>query len=308
MVLPGACSEPAAVHRPARREPAARDPHRIAAGQGDVALAAARIVAARSNEAVSREEADGFVDGLALDDAVQVELEPDRAHEQATEHPHRAPVAGCACAGLLGTRLELVEVAVVPGCRERADKRRIDEPAGCGGGRERAHDHLAERLGHGHDLARRPVDAAQFAVRPETAELAVTRLEDALDRLDFTRRRPADLDDATHRAEAMDVHEVCVEVDGCPCEGASPPSSKNPKSSDSSEEAVGCVPLEVEWCAPRSAAIAPKNAITAVATSTVFAFPARSFAAAMRDRCGVDSDLGMRLMEPDHPESGVNGG
>jgi len=43
-------------------------------------------------------------------------------------------------------------------------------------------------------------------------------------------------------------------------------------------------------------------------TSTVFAFPARSFAAAMRDCCGVGADSAMRPMEPDHPESGVNGG
>ena len=69
------------------------------------------------------------------------------------------------------------------------------------------------------------------------------------------------------------------------------------------------LPLEVElWCAPRSAAIAPKNAITAAARITVFAFSARSFAAAMRERCGVGSASGMRPMEPDEPESGVNGG
>jgi hypothetical protein len=41
---------------------------------------------------------------------------------------------------------------------------------------------------------------------------------------------------------------------------------------------------------------------------TVFAFSARCLAAAMRDRCGVGSDSGMRPMEPDQPESGVNGG
>jgi hypothetical protein len=43
--------------------------------------------------------------------------------------------------------------------------------------------------------------------------------------------------------------------------------------SDSSDVAAGRLPLEVEpCCAPRSAAIAPKNAITAAATITVFAF------------------------------------
>ncbi len=43
----------------------------------------------------------------------------------------------------------------------------------------------------------------------------------------------------------MDAHDVCVEVDGCPCEGESPPLS-NPKSSDSSDVAAGRLPLEVE--------------------------------------------------------------
>ena len=47
---------------------------------------------------------------------------------------------------------------------------------------------------------------------------------------------------------------------------------------------------------------------TAAARRTVFAFSARSLAAAIRDRSGICSDSGMRPMEPDQPESGVNGG
>ena len=94
-----------------------------------------------------------------------------------------------------------------------------------------------------------------------------------------------------------------------PCDGASPPSSKNPKPLASSEEAAGVLLLEVElWCAPRSKPIAPKNASTAAARRTVFAFSARSLAAPMRDRWGVGSDSGMRPIEPDEPESGVSGG
>jgi hypothetical protein len=52
--------------------------------------------------------------------------------------------------------------------------------------------------------------------------------------------RAADLDEAAHRLEAPDIHDVPVPVEGAPCEGASSPSSKNPDpSSDSSEPVVG---------------------------------------------------------------------
>ena len=67
--------------------------------------------------------------------------------------------------------------------------------------------------------------------------------------------------------------------------------------------------LEVDlWCAPRSAAMAPKNARTAAASSTVFAFSARSLAAAMRERGLLDSRSGMRSIEADESESRMNGG
>ena len=76
--------------------------------------------------------------------------------------------------------------------------------------------------------------------RPEAAELAVAGVEEALDRGSLAAVGAADLDEAAHRLEAPDVHDVPVPVEGAPCEGASPPSSKNPDpSSDSSELVAG---------------------------------------------------------------------
>src|SRR4029453_1909890 len=93
--------------------------------------------------------------------------------------------------------------------------------------------HLREGLRHRHDLARGAVDAAQLAVVAEAAELALPRLEDALDRQRLAGRRPADPAKAAHGGKPGDVHDVWVVVEGCPCDGASPPpsssSSKKPK-------------------------------------------------------------------------------
>src|SRR5262249_18705409 len=148
---------------------------------------------------------------------------------QASDRAHVSPPAGGTGVRRLGTRLELAEVAVVAGGLERGGECRVDEPAGCRGRCERTLDHLTEGLGHAHGLPTRAVDTAQLAVLAEAAELTVARPEDALDRLGLPRGGAADLDDAAHRGEATDGHEVCVEVDGFPCEGASAPPSSSKK-------------------------------------------------------------------------------
>jgi hypothetical protein len=67
--------------------------------------------------------------------------------------------------------------------------------------------------------------------------------------------------------------------------------SKNPEPSSDwsdSELLAGWLGLDVDAaCAPRSSAIAPKNAITAAARRAVFALSARALAAAIRESAEV---------------------
>ena len=175
-----------------------REPNRCGAAHGDVA--------ACGDEAVTRELVDGGVDRKAFDDAVEVELrrriaeheppgDPDVPPAAQGRRPRRRPVAG-----------ELGEVAVVSRRLDRRAERRVDEAVGARRRAQRDLDHLRELRGDGNDAPGGAVDAAQLAVGAEAAEGLLQRGEELLDRLELARRRAADDNLGSHRAEAIRRH------------------------------------------------------------------------------------------------------
>src|SRR5262249_48994712 len=127
VVLPLAAAQPPALRGARGREAAEELDHRPV-GEGNVDRSGRREVDAGGDEAGSVGEAAGVVDRLALDHAVQVELERPWTAQAAPAEAKFPPAPGITFPHRLGTRLQLVEVAVVPGGLDRVPERGIDEP------------------------------------------------------------------------------------------------------------------------------------------------------------------------------------
>src|SRR4051812_13538476 len=208
MVLLDAAAQPAPAGDRAGREAAAADGDDVAVGQLDLERAGRREVAAGGDEAPVREQRESVVDRAALDDAVQVQLQPRGAPEQTADRPHRPPVRNARRDSWPPeVRAQEREVAVVPGGGHRRADRRCDEAARGAGGLERDLDQVGELREHDDQLRGRAVDTDELAVRAEAAEDRIAALEEGADRRELGGPSAADGDLTAHRREALDVHD-----------------------------------------------------------------------------------------------------
>src|SRR5207237_2663649 len=122
-------ADPAPPVGAARREPAGVERDGVPAGELDLDAARRRDVAARGDRAAVGEQLERIVDGGALDDAVQVELDAG-AREQRPDEPETPPGRNCGASGRALVVHELREVAVVAGGGDRGANGRRDDATG----------------------------------------------------------------------------------------------------------------------------------------------------------------------------------
>ena len=211
MVQATAATRPTAPRAAARGEGAAAELDGAATRQADGQRPAGREVPACTDPARSPQEIERLVHGERLDNAVEVEPNPDRQPKELLVGPDGTPsLPTCVHEHKWTCGVELHEVAVVPGRLELRAERRVDEAGRLRGGVERDGEHAGKERRHGDGPPGGGVDGVELAGRHEATEDRVVVPEERLDGRSLPLRRAADDDRATHRLEAVHGHESAV--------------------------------------------------------------------------------------------------
>ena len=156
------------------------------------------------------DERERVVDGLALDDAVQIEHDGLGAEEHASAKRERFEGRNAHRLDRVAVEGERGEIAVVAGGEQGATDGRGHETAGGASCAECQVEHRRELLGDERHAGGCGVDARELRVREEAGEAAVARIEELADRLD--RHAGADGDLTAHRPER--AHEPPLWTEG----------------------------------------------------------------------------------------------
>ena len=169
------------------------------------------------------DERERVVDGLALDDAVQIEHDGRGAEEHASAKRERFEGRNAHRLDRVAVEGERGEIAVVAGGEQGATDGRGHETAGGASCAECQVEHRRELLGDERHAGGCGVDARELRVREEAGEAAVARIEELADRLD--RHAGADGDLTAHRPER--AHEPPLWTEGTLFDGPIEPLPKS---------------------------------------------------------------------------------
>jgi hypothetical protein len=238
------------------------------------------------------------VDGLALDDAVQVEHNGLDAQEDGSPHDDRLVRGDSHRHDRVAIGWEGGEVAVVAGCEYGATDGGRDEAVGGVCRVDGEGEHRRELLREHRHAERAGIDARELGGILEAAEAAVALVEEPANRGGRDAARADDL--AAHGGELG--HDPLLwtwAVDDCDCEKVAPLSSKNEllEEDELDVAAVAWVLWLVDawWlvpgCAARAAIAIPRKAMPAATPIDLRVVRSRRLASPMRDPLSMGSSF-----------------